>query len=90
MLPQSAWKRVFVIAVLIITIYYNCYKEVLGPIYPGQTTIMFLISFQLLSEHGPHLTKEVVVDTSLSTACLVTNPSEIDELNILSTIIIQS
>ena len=78
MLPQSARKKS--LCYCNSNYNYDYYKEVLGPIYSGQTIIMSLISFHLLSGLGRYLTKEVVADTSLPTACLVTNPSEIKQL----------
>ena len=58
---------------------YDCYKELLGPIYPGQT-----ITISLINSHNTHgleayQTDDVVVDTSLPTACVVTDPSEIQQ-----------
>ena len=74
MLPQSARKKS--LCYCSTSNHYDCYKEVLGPIYPGQTITILLISFHRISGLGPYLTKEVVADTSLPTACIVSNPSE--------------
>ena len=59
---------------------YDCYKEVLDPIYPGQTIAIPLISFLRASGLEPYITESVDVDTSLPMACVVTNSSEIKQL----------
>ena len=56
--------------------YQDCYKEILGPVYPGQTMTVMLKD----SRHtqGGN-TNDVVVDTSSPTACLVNKSSEIKQ-----------
>ena len=54
----------------------DCYKELLDPIYPGQTTTVSLINSR--SSYGSEV-YDVVVDTLSPTACKVTNSSEIKQ-----------
>ena len=54
----------------------DCYKEILGPVYPGQTMTVMLKD----SRHTQgSSTNDVVVDTSSPTACLVNKSSEIKQ-----------
>ena len=59
--------------------YYDCYKEILGPTYPGQTITNWLYNFRNTYRSEDYRTKDVVVDTSLPTACEVTDSSEIKQ-----------
>ena len=56
--------------------YQECYKEILGPVYPGQTMTVMLKD----SRHtqGGN-TNDVIVDTSSPTACLINKSSEIKQ-----------
>ena len=78
MLPQSARKKSFCYCSS--NYNYDCYKEVLGPIYPSQTITIYVISFHMILGLGQFVTKEVVADTTLPTACVITNPTEIKQL----------
>ena len=74
MLPQSARHKI--LCYCSSDNQYNCYKEVLDPIYPGQTITLFLINSR--GSYGSQIdeTNNVVIDTSSPTACKVTNSSE--------------
>ena len=73
-LPQSARHKI--LCYCSIDNHYDCYKEVLDPIYPGQTITLFLINSR--GSYGSQIdeTNDVVIDTSSPTACKVTNSSE--------------
>ena len=58
---------------------YDCYKETLDPIYPGQTITIPLFNSRRTFGHEAYWTKDVVVHTSLPTACVVTNSSEMKQ-----------
>ena len=58
---------------------YDCYKELLDPIYPGQTITITLINHHNTYGMEAYQTNDVVVDTSLPTACVVTDPSEVKQ-----------
>ena len=58
---------------------YDCYKEVLDPMYPGQTISVILINSRGSYGDETYKTNDVVVDTSSPMACLVTNLSEIKQ-----------
>ena len=58
---------------------YDCYKELLDPIYPGQTITITLINHRNTYGMEAYQTDDVVVDTSLPTACVVTDPSEVKQ-----------
>ena len=55
---------------------HDCYKEILGPVYPGQTMTVMLKDSRH-TQGGD--TNDVVVDTSSPTACLVNKSSEIKQ-----------
>ena len=56
--------------------HYDCYKEILGPTYPGQTITISLYNFRNKYGSEVYETKDVTVDTSLPTACKVTDSSK--------------
>ena len=58
---------------------YDCYKELLDPIYPGQTITITLINHRSTYGMEAYQTNDVVVDVSLPTACVVTDPSEVKQ-----------
>ena len=58
--------------------HYDCYKEILDPTYPGQTITISLYNSRNTYGSEDYRTKDVVVDTSLDTACEVTD-SEIKQ-----------
>ena len=55
--------------------YPDCYKEVLGPIYAGQMMTVSLVTSRSTHEYEINETKDVIVDTSSPTACMVTDTS---------------
>ena len=77
MLPQSARQKT--LCYCNNDSHYDCYKEILGPIYPGQTLTIPLINSH--NTYGSEIFSEedVVVDTSLPTACVVTNSFELKQ-----------
>ena len=64
--------------------HYDCYKEILDPTYPGQTITILLYNFRNTYRSEDYRTEDVVVDTSLPTACEVTDSSEIKQSIIYS------
>ena len=56
--------------------YQDCYKEILGPVYPGQTLTVMLQDSRYTQGGNSN---DVVVDTSSPTACLVNKSSEIKQ-----------
>ena len=77
MLPQPAHQKI--LCYCIAENDYDCYKEVLNPIYPGQTITLFLINSRNTRGSVIYETTDVVVDTSLPTACEITDSSEIKQ-----------
>ena len=77
MLPQSARQKTSCYCET--NDLYDCYKELLGPIYPGQTITISLINSHYTYGLKAYQTDDIVVDTSLPTACVVTDPSEIQQ-----------
>ena len=77
MLPQSAHRKT--LCYCNTNSYYNCYKELFEPIYPGQTMTITLINSRNTYGMEAYQTNDVVVDTSLPTACVVTDPSEVKQ-----------
>ena len=59
--------------------HYDCYKEILDPTYPGQTITIWLYNSRNTYGSEDYRTKDVVVDTSLATACEITDSSEIKQ-----------
>ena len=55
---------------------HDCYKEVLGPVYPGQTLTMMLKDSRYTQGGNSN---DVVVDTSSPTACLINKSSELKQ-----------
>ena len=66
MLPQSSRKKT--LCYCNTDNNYDCYKETLDPIYPGQTITITLINYRTTFGHDIYQTKDVVVDTSLHEA----------------------
>ena len=58
---------------------YDCYKELLDSIYPGQKITITLINHRNTYGMEAYQTNDVVVDTSLPTACIVTDPSQVKQ-----------
>ena len=58
---------------------HDCYKEILGPVYPGQTMTVMLKDSHYTPGGEIYNTKDVVVDMLSPTACLVTNSSEMKQ-----------
>ena len=79
MLPQSSRKKMLCYCNTDNNYDYDCYKETLDSIYPGQTITITLINYRTTFGHEVYQTKDVVVDTSLPTACVVTNSSEMKQ-----------
>ena len=77
MLPQSARHKT--LSYCGIDNYYYCYKELLDPIYPGQTITIMLMNSRNTYGLEAYQTNDVVADTSLPTACVATDPSEIKQ-----------
>jgi len=75
MLPQSSHQKT--LCYCSNNTHYDCYKEILEPaIYPGQTITISLLNYRNSFEYERI---DVVVDTALPTACIVTNSSEIKQ-----------
>ena len=77
MLPQSARHKI--LCYCSSNNDYDCYKEVLDPMYPGQTISVNLINSRGSYGDETYKANDVVVDTSSPMACLVTNLSEIKQ-----------
>jgi len=72
MLPQSAHQKT--LCYCSNNTHYDCYKEILEPaIYPGQTITISFLNYRNTYEFDR---KDVFLDTTLPTACIVTNYSE--------------
>ena len=76
-LPQSVYQKT--LCYCNNNSHYDCSKEILDPIYPGQTATVVLIDSRGTFRCEIHGTKDVVVHTSLPTACVITNSSEIKQ-----------
>ena len=77
MLPQLARRKILCYCET--NDHYDCYKEVLSPIYPGQTITILLINSHNTYGLEAYQKDEVVVDRSLPIACVVTDPFEIQQ-----------
>ena len=80
MLPQSARRKTLCYCdTTDHDSYDNCYKELLSSLYPGQTTTITVINDRNTYGLEAYQTNDVVVDTVVPTACVVTDPSEIKQ-----------
>ena len=83
MLPQSARKKILCYCSGNEN-YHDCYKEVLGPIYAGQAMTLSLVTSGSTYKYEINQIKDVVVDTSSPTACMITDTSEIKQSSSLN------